>query len=96
MDGGWEADLVELPVRDVGLEGLLLLEQVELCVLIAGREALVVPVVALDVVDADALLLVNHEDAVQQVPALARQLQVPIKRPQEEFLLQCSRKHVMY
>jgi len=72
--GGGGVYVVEHPFGDVSLQQFLLLQEVALRMEQAGWQGLVVPGVLLHVLDADALLLVHHEDAVQQVTAVRGEL----------------------
>ena len=68
------AHLVQLSGRDVLVNLLLCLFDLDLPLLILGGEGHMVPGVVLDTLQADALGRVDHKDLVQQIHALAGQL----------------------
>ncbi len=72
---GMRAHDVEVAAPDVGLHVGLALGDVGLGGLVARQQRARVPSVLLDLGHRDALLLVDDEDAVQQVGALRRELQ---------------------
>lgn len=72
----WDTHRINLSGGDVLLDLGLLLRDFPLSHGVLGQQRLVVPGVSLDLLQADAILLVNDENFVEQVPALLRQMRL--------------------